>query len=126
MNILTNRLQLLLAINLVALITAVTLLNSLFITKGVSAVWLLLLIVTVSLLASLFSLFKRQDRQIIQIIRSLANGDNTLGFSTEHPMRKHFDEVKQQMQASRIYAEQQSEFFKTLLVHVNLAVMVCD
>ena len=91
-----------------------------------SAVWLLLLIVTVSLLASLFSLFKRQDRQIIQIIRSLANGDNTLGFSTEHPMRKHFDEVKQQMQASRIYAEQQSEFFKTLLVHVNLAVMVCD
>ncbi|MCI2284764.1 ATP-binding protein [Colwellia sp. MSW7] len=126
MNILTNRLQLLLAINLVALITAVTLLNSLFITKGVSAVWLLLLIITISLLASLFSLFKRQDRQIIQVIRSLANGDNSLGFSTEHPMRKHFDEVKHQMQASRIYAEQQSEFFKTLLVHVNLAVMVCD
>lgn len=126
MNILTNHLQLLLGINLVALITAVTLLNSLFVTKGVSAVWLLLLIVTAFLLASLFSLFKRQDRQLIQVIRALANGDNTLGFSTKHPMQKHFDEVKQQMQAARIHAEQQSEFLKTLLVHVNIAVMVCD
>lgn len=123
---LTNRPQLLLGINLVALMAAVTLLSSLFVTKGVSAVWLLLLIVTALLSASLFLLFKRQDRQIIQVIRALANGDNTLGFSAEHPMRIHFDEVKQQMQTARFNAEQQGEFFKTLLVHVNLAVMVCD
>lgn len=126
MNILTNRPQLLLAINLVALMVAVTQLNRLFVTKGVSAIWLLLLFITVLLFASLFSLFKRQNRQIIQVIRALANGDNTLGFSAEHPMRRHFDEVKQQMQAARFHAEQQSEFLKTLLVHVNLAVMVCD
>tara|TARA_R110002050_G_scaffold245208_8_gene382828 strand:- start:1364 stop:2707 length:1344 start_codon:yes stop_codon:yes gene_type:complete len=126
MNILTSHFQLLLGINLVALITAVTLLCNLFITKGVSAVWLLLLIVAALLIVSLFSLFNRQERQLRQVIRALANGDNTLGFNTEHPMRKHFDEVKQQMQAARIHAEQQSEFLKALLVHINIAVMVCD
>lgn len=126
MNILNNRPQFLLGINLVALIATVVLLTSVYLAKGLSATWLLLLIISVSLSVSLFSLFKHQDRQIIQVIRALANGDNTLGFRAEHPMRKHFDEVKQQMQTARFNAEQQSKFFKTLLVHINLAVMVCD
>lgn len=126
MNILNNRSQFLLGINLVALIATVVLLTSVYLAKGLSATWLLLLIISASLSVSLFSVFKNQDRQIMQVIRALANGDNTLGFSAKHPMRKHFDEVKQQMQTVRFDAEQQSEFFKTLLVHINLAVMVCD
>jgi two-component system nitrogen regulation sensor histidine kinase NtrY len=118
--------QLLLSINLVALMVIVALLTSVYQSTGVSPVWLLLLIMTTSLLVSLFSLFRGQDQQLIQVLRALANGDNTLGFSPNHPMRQHFEGVKQQMQSARFVAEQQSEFLKALLVHVDLAVIVCD
>ena len=126
MTSLNNRPKLLLLINLAALMACVALLTSIYIIIGVSPAWLLILVMTVSLIASLLSLFKRQDKQLIQVIRALANGDNTLGFSAHHPMRQHFHEVKQQMQAARFNAEQQSEFLKALLVHVNLAVIVTD
>jgi len=126
MNILNNRHQLLLAINLVALIAAVVVLTSVYLSKGLSATWLLLLIIVVSFSVYIFSLFKRQGRQVAQVIKALANGDNTLGFNAHHPMRGYFNEVKQQMQAARFTAEQQSEFLNALLVHINLAVMVCD
>jgi len=126
MKVINNHPQLLLGMNLVALIAAVVLLSNLYLTIGLSAIWLLLLLLTLLLLVSIFSLFKRQNKQLTQVIRALANGDNTLGFGTQHPMREHFDEVKQQMQTARFNAEQQSDFLNALLVHVNLAVMVCD
>ncbi|MFT5756867.1 MAG: two-component system nitrogen regulation sensor histidine kinase NtrY [Alteromonadaceae bacterium] len=126
MNLLNRRPSLLLAINLVAVLVCAALLTKVYIAMGVSATWLLILVLSISLIASLFSLFKRQDQQLIQVIRALANGDNTLGFSTHHPMRKHFEGVKQQMQSARFVAEQQSEFLKALLIHVDLAVIVCD
>ncbi len=102
------------------------LLSSIYITTGVSPAWLLLLIIAAALLASLLSLFKRQDRQLIQVLKAIANGDYTLGFSAQHPMRQHLEQVKQQMQQARFNAEQQSDFFKALLVHVDLAVIVSD
>ena len=126
MQSLNNRPKFLLIINLVALMACIALLTSVYIKIGVSPAWLLILILTVSLIASLFSLFKRQDKQLIQVIRALANGDNTLGFGAHHPMRQHFHEVKQQMQTARFNAEQHSEFLQALLVHVNLAVIVTD
>lgn len=126
MNNLHNRPQWLLGINLTAIILSVVMLTSLYLSQGLSAVWVLLSIITASLFLSIFSLFKQKDRQIIQVIKALANGDNTLGFRRDHPLRSYFDDVQQQMQSARFNAEQQGEFFKTLLVHVNLAVMVCD
>ena len=126
MKTLHNRPQLLLSINLIALMAAVVLLTVVYLSKGVSPAWLLILIITATLMASLFSLFKRQDRQLIQVIRALANGDNTLGFSTQHPMRQHLEQVKNQMQSARFDAEHQTEFLKALLVHVDLAIIVSD
>jgi len=123
---LNSRPQLLLGIKLGGLIFFVVLLTLVYQSRGFSAVWLLLLMVTLTLFFSLFSFFKRQDKQVIQVIKALANGDSTLGFSPHHPMREYFDEVKQQMQAARFDAEQHSEFLNALLVHINLAVMVCD
>lgn len=112
--------------NLVLLITCVVLLTSMYINAGISTAWLLVLTLLVTFTVALFSLFQSQNKQLIQVIRSLANGDNTLGFASRHPMRKYYDQVKQQMQSARFEAEHQSEFLKTLLVHIDLAVIVCD
>jgi two-component system nitrogen regulation sensor histidine kinase NtrY len=126
MNYLNNRRSLLLGINLVALMACVVLLTRVYYTIGMSATLLSVVVVSISLMISLLTFFKRQDQQLIQVVRALANGDNTLGFSEHHPMRQHFEEVKQQMQSARFAAERQSEFLKALLVHVDLAVIVFD
>jgi PAS domain S-box-containing protein len=126
MNFLNNRPSLLLLINIIALMACITLLTRVYTTIGMSASWLLILVFTVALISSLLNLYKRQDQQLIQVIRALANGDNTLGFGAHHPLRHHFEGVKQQMQSTRFVAEQQSEFLKALLIHVDLAVIVCD
>ena len=126
MNPIKNRPQLLLVINLIALLVCIALLTSVYITIGVSASWLLILVISISVIGSLLTLFKRQDQQVIQVIRALANGDNSLGFSAHHPMRQSFEGVKQQMQSARFVAEQKSEFLKALLIHVDLAVIVSD
>lgn len=123
---LNNRTQLILIIHLLALIISITLTTRVYITQGLSATWISMLIIVAALLISLFLLFKRQNKQLIQVIRALANGDNTLGLNINHPMRQHFVGVKQQMQSARFAAEQQSEFLKALLVHIDLAVIVCD
>lgn len=126
MNPIKYRPQLLLVINLIALLVCIALLTSVYITIGVSATWLLILVISLSVISSLLTLFKRQDQQLIQVIRALANGDNSLGFSANHPMRQSLEEVKQQMQSARFVAEQKSEFLKALLIHVDLAVIVSD
>ena len=126
MNFLNNRPSLLLVINLVALLACIFLLTWIYNTIGMSSTFLLVFIISISLTASLLTCFKRQDQQLIQVVKALANGDNTLGFSHNHPMRQHFEEVKQQMQSARFAAERQSEFLKALLVHVDLAVIVFD
>jgi two-component system nitrogen regulation sensor histidine kinase NtrY len=126
MKTINNRPLLLLTINLITLIATVTLLTILYLTRGLSSTWCLMLLVTFSLLVSLFALFQRQDKQLLQVIRSLANGDNTLGFNDHHPMRKHLDQVKQQMQSARFDAEQKSIFLNALMVHIDLAIIVCD
>jgi len=126
MKALIDRPQFLLTLNLIALMAAILLLNKVYQTLGLSATGLLLLLIITGLLLSIFSLFKRQSSQVKQVIKALANGDNTLGLGAQDPMRSYFEEVKLQMQTARFTAEQKSEFFKTLLVHINLAVIVCD
>jgi nitrogen fixation/metabolism regulation signal transduction histidine kinase len=121
-----NSPRLILALNLLALIGCIVLLTHNYIKTGLSASWLWLLLITISLIVYLFSLFNRQHKQPIQVIKALANGDSTLGLSANHPMRQYFEKVKQQMQLARFNAEQQAQFLQALLVHVDIAVLVCD
>ena len=118
--------QLLLSLSLLTLIGCIVLLTNFYIKAGLSAAWVGLLVVTISLLGYLFSLFNHQHKQPIQVIKALANGDITLGLSANHPMRQYFERVKQQMQSARFNAEQQAQFLQALLIHVDLAVLVCD
>ncbi|MDP2561629.1 PAS domain-containing sensor histidine kinase [Psychrobium sp. 1_MG-2023] len=116
----------LLVINIIALIASSIMLSSIFISRGLSATALMMLLIVVALSGHLLVLFKRQHQQSQQVILALANGDSTLGLARHHPMRQQFEQVKLQMQQARFDAEQQAQFLQALLIHIDLAVLVCD
>ncbi|OUS73927.1 histidine kinase [Pseudoalteromonas sp. A601] len=120
------RANLLLSFNIIALISTSSLLSYVLQTHGFSATTLLIMLVAAALIAHIFTLFKRQQKQAEMVIRALANGDSTLGLGKQHPMLKQFEQVKTQMQTARFNAEQQTQFLQALLIHVDLAVLVCD
>nr|MDC2856413.1 hypothetical protein [Ningiella sp. W23] len=120
------RANLLLSFNIIALISISALLSYVLQKHGFSATTLLIMLVATALIAHIFTLFKRQQKQAEMVIRALANGDSTLGLGQQHPMLKQFEQVKTQMQTARFNAEQQAQFLQALLIHVDLAVMVCD
>ncbi|MFY8329107.1 sensor histidine kinase [Pseudoalteromonas sp. ZZD1] len=120
------RANLLLSFNIIALISTSSLLSYVLQTHGFSATTLLIMLVAAALIAHIFTLFKRQQKQAEMVIRALANGDSTLGLGKQHPMLKQFEQVKTQMQTARFNAEQQAQFLQALLIHVDLAVLVCD
>ncbi|TMP68608.1 histidine kinase [Pseudoalteromonas sp. S1609] len=120
------RANLLLSFNIIALISVSALLSYVLQKHGFSATTLLMMLVAAALIAHIFTLFKRQQKQAEMVIRALANGDSTLGLGQQHPMLKQFEQVKAQMQTARFNAEQQAQFLQALLIHVDLAVMVCD
>ncbi|MBE0364587.1 hypothetical protein PULV_a2310 [Pseudoalteromonas ulvae UL12] len=115
-----------LAGNLGALIGLNLLACYLLLQHGLSASLFLLGLINIGLIGHIFSLFKRQQRQAEMVIRALANGDSTLGLGHQHPMRQQFEQVKDQMQTARFNAEQQAQFLHALLIHIDLAVLVCD
>ena len=94
--------------------------------SGFSAISALLVILNLVCAAQIFNLFKRQTRRADMVFRALANGNSTLGFGDQHPMQQQFEQVKQQIQAARFNAEQQAQFLQALLIHIDLAVLVCD
>lgn len=112
--------------NLALIIGCIILLTHLYISSGFSSTWFLILVVCACFIATLISIISKQNKQLVQVIRALANGDNSLGFSEHHPMRRYYDQVKQQMQLAKFESEHKTEFVKTLLVHIDLAVIVCD
>jgi nitrogen fixation/metabolism regulation signal transduction histidine kinase len=118
--------HLLLTINILALMGVSALLSNLIKNQGLTATSLLVVLIAIVLIAHIFTLFKRQQKQAEIVISALANGDSTLGLGPQHPMRKQFEQVKTQMQTARFNAEQQAQFLQALLIHVDLAVMVCD
>ncbi|TMO73424.1 histidine kinase [Pseudoalteromonas sp. S3785] len=120
------RANLLLSFNIIALISVSALLSYVLQKHGFSATTLLIILVSAALIAHIFTLFNRQQKQAEMVLRALANGDSTLGLGQQHPMLKQFEQVKAQMQTARFNAEQQAQFLQALLIHVDLAVMVCD
>lgn len=120
------RANLLLSFNIITLISVSALLSYVVQKHGFSATTLLIMLVATALITHIFTLFKRQQKQAEMVIRALANGDSTLGLGQQHPMLKQFEQVKTQMQTARFNAEQQAQFLQALLIHVDLAVMVCD
>jgi len=98
----------------------------LYIQGGFSATLLLLSLFSSATLFSLISQFNKQNKHMSFVLKSLANGDSSLGLSKHHPMHSHLEEIKENIQSARFNAEQQAHFLQALLVHIDLAVVVCD
>jgi len=118
--------HLLLSVNLIVLICLSLCSGYLLFTQGLSAFTVVLLVICSAFFVNIFSLFTRQQKQAEMVIKALANGDSTLGLSQQHQMRQLFEQVKGQIQNARFKAEQQAQFLQALLVHIDLAVLVCD
>lgn len=102
------------------------LLTQLYLSSGISSTWLLILLFCIGFISILITTVNKQAKQLTQVIRALANGDSSLGFAKNHRMRDYYDQVKQQVQTAKFATEHQTEFLKTLLVHIELAVIVCN
>ena len=123
---LNKRTLILISVNLALIVGCCIMLTKMYLDAGISATWLLVFVISVTFIASLISIVNTQLRQLIHVVRALANGDSSLGLAPHHPMCRYFDQVKQQVQTTRMKVEHQSEFLKALLVHIDLAVIVCD
>lgn len=116
----------LLGVNLVFIIGLSVSLTLLFINQGISALWLFMLLLLVLFSANMLVVLTNQYKQLFQVIKALANGDSSLGFASTNEMQNYYKQVRQQMLSAKLKAEQQSQFLKTLLIHIDLAVIVCN
>lgn len=117
---------LLISIYIASIISCTIVLTQLYLNSGISSTWLLVLLFCIGFISVLIATVNKQAKQLTQVIRALANGDSSLGFAKNHRMRDYYDQVKQQMQAAKFATVHQTEFLKTLLVHIELAVIVCN
>lgn len=93
---------------------------------GFSALWLLLCFATLMLFVSLVTQFRQPHKQLDFVLKSLANGDGSLGLNRHHPMFTQLEEIKVKLQNARFNAQQQAYFLQSLLLHIEFAVLVCD
>lgn len=117
---------LLMSLTLALIVGCVVLLTQMYISSGFSSVWGLVLLLCTIFVITLISIVNVQFKQLVQVIRALANGDSSLGVSHDHPMHKYHVQIRKKMQQAKFDAEHKTEFLKTLLVHIDLALIVCE
>ncbi|WP_440903582.1 sensor histidine kinase [Catenovulum sp. SX2] len=62
----------------------------------------------------------------MQAFKALASNDSCFTLLSTHPMHSYVDYVRTQIQQQRLKREQQVQFLQALLLHIELAVFVCD
>lgn len=87
---------------------------------------LLVLLLVVAVFWQLQQLFTRQRQLPHQLFQALANGDASLGLPPGDPLRQSFDAARARMQQARLLAEQQAQFLRQVLLHTELALLICD
>lgn len=120
----SSRLLMVLGVNIALLIGFTVLLTLLFFEQGLSALWLFLTLCLGVLAFNIFATIRNQNKQLTQVVKALANGDSSLGFAHKSEMQSYYQQAKQRVQSAQLKAEQQSQFLKAVLVHIDLAVIV--
>jgi len=90
---------------------------------GASSVLVLLLILGMSW--QLQRILSRQRQLPAQLFRALANGDASLGLPVGDPLRQSFEQARERIQQARLAAEQQAQFLRQVLLHTELALLIC-
>jgi nitrogen fixation/metabolism regulation signal transduction histidine kinase len=94
--------------------------------QGISAVVLILLLTILLITVKLLSIQTRSKKQIEQVIKALANNDPMLGLPHSDPLAEKIAQVRDKIYSSRLEAEVQAQYFQTLLVHIDIAILVVD
>lgn len=92
---------------------------------GFSALFVLALLVSGILLWQGQRLLARQRYLPHLLLKALANGDSSLGLPAGDPLRQTFEEARHRMQQARLMAEQQAQFLSQVLLHTELALLIC-
>lgn len=92
---------------------------------GASAIFWLGLSIVAVLVWQVVQLIARQRRLPLLLLKALANGDSSLGLAASDPLRQSFDAARQRMQQARFAAEQQAQFLTQVLLHTELALLIC-
>ncbi|QSX30352.1 histidine kinase [Shewanella cyperi] len=95
-------------------------------TQGVGAPLLLLALIGLCLVLMLVANFRQEQRVPEQLLRALANGDCTLGLNADHPLKRLFEEARQRILDARGEAGEQAQFLRQVLLHTDLALLICD
>lgn len=111
---------------LIAFSVSIAVLSITYVNMGVSATFFSLLIFVLILAGVLVAQLNQQYRRTHQVIKALANGDTTLGFGADHPLRNYASKVQEQVQSARFKAEEKAQFLHALLIHIDTAILVCD
>jgi nitrogen fixation/metabolism regulation signal transduction histidine kinase len=110
------------------IIFSVVLLTSsyLYQQQGISAVVLILLMTLLLITVKLLSIHSRSKKQIEQVIKALANNDPMLGLPHSDPLADKITQVREKISSNRLEAEIQAQYFQTLLIHIDIAILVVD
>ncbi len=92
---------------------------------GFSALFALTLLSCGILLWQGQQLLARHRRLPHLLLKALANGDSSLGLPASDPLRLTFEQARQRMQQARLAAEQQAQFLSQVLLHTELALLIC-
>ena len=94
--------------------------------QGKSAVVLILLMSLILITVKLLSIHTRSKKQIEQVIKALANNDPMLGLPHSDPLADKITQVRDKIYSNRLEAEVQAQYFQTLLVHIDIAILVVN
>jgi len=106
------------------LISSGALLHWIYQSQGLSASFLVGLLLNIFWLSLLIRLFLRQQRLPIQMFRALANGDHTLGLPSGHALRQAFDAARTSLQQAHFNAAEQAQFLRQVLLQTDLALII--
>jgi len=110
-----------------ALFSMVLLISSyLYQQQGKSAVVLILLLSLLLITVKLLSIHTRSKKQVEQVIKALANNDPMLGLPHSDPLADKITQVRDKIYKNRLEAEVQAQYFQTLLVHIDIAILVVN
>lgn len=94
--------------------------------QGSSAVVVILLLILLLITVKLLSIHTRSKKQIEQVIKALANNDPMLGLPHSDPLATKIAQVREKIFSNRLEAEVQAQYFQTLLVHIDIAILVVN
>ncbi|NQY34276.1 MAG: PAS domain-containing protein [Alteromonadaceae bacterium] len=94
--------------------------------RGLSAVLMPCLLLLIYVTIKLVNLHRRSEMQVEQVIKALANNDPTLGLTLRSSLANKLEQIRVQIQQTRLDAQIQTQYLETLMIHLDVSILVVD